>query len=386
MSFYSHHAIHDFLKNKDMNEIYVSFAIMAFAESLITIFVPIYLYKLGYMISSIIFYFLLVSFSFVMFSFPGARIVSRLGVKHSIFFSTFFMIAYYLGLRFIGVFPALFFVLPVLLSLRMVFFNLGFHLNYIEHSDKRLRGHELSLIYAVSMTATVIGPFIGAVIIAGYGYSLLFVLGSLLLLVSVMPLFFTKEAYEKIKFDTTGLLDMFSKKDRNLLLSFSGYAVESIIGRVLWPLFLIMLLLSIQTVGLIFSASMILSLIVFYFIAFVTDRFDRREVLKFATVFYFFAWIGRLFADTYLKVLAIDSYKNLSEKVLQIPWSAYSYDVASKRDYFKFIVQREIAFNLTRCIVLPVLMLLFYLDFYPFVISFVLASLFSLLYVFLIRS
>ena len=48
-----------------------------------------------------------------------------------------------------------------------------------------------------------------------------------------------------------------------------------------------------------------------------------------------------------------------------------------------FIVTREIIFNLSRIVFLPLLMLVFYLNFHPFIISFILAALFSLLYPFL---
>jgi len=54
---------------------------MTFADSLINIFVPIYLYQLNYPIYSIIFFYFLVSLSFVIFSYPGAKIVSKIGVK-----------------------------------------------------------------------------------------------------------------------------------------------------------------------------------------------------------------------------------------------------------------------------------------------------------------
>ncbi|MBW6451116.1 MAG: MFS transporter [DPANN group archaeon] len=386
MSFYSHHAIHDFFKNKDMDEIYLSFSIMSFAESLISIFVPIYLYNLGFSIVSIIFYFFMISVSFVVFSFMGARFISRFGVKHSIFVSTFFLVSYYFGLQYIVVFPLLFYILPILFSLRMILFNFGFHLNYVEHSSKGKRGRELALIYMLSMISSVCAPFIGAIIIGLFGYSPLFVFGSIILIISVFPLFMTKDSYEKVHFENLGLLGLISSvTDRNMLLSFSGYAIESIIGRVIWPIFLIILMLDIESVGLVFSASLVFSLFLFYFIGVMTDHFDKRKVLKFATIFYFIGWIGRIFVNTPFKVFIVDSYKNFSEKVLIIPWSAYLYDVAVKRDYFKFIVQREIIYNLSRCVFMPILMVIFYFEFYPFILSFIIASIFSLFYIFLVK-
>ncbi len=65
---------------------------------------------------------------------------------------------------------------------------------------------------------------------------------------------------------------------------------------------------------------------------------------------YSLGWVGRIFADSYKKLLLINSYKNLSTKLLHIPWSAYSYELALKKELFSFIISGEINFNLARII------------------------------------
>ena len=176
---------------------------------------------------------------------------------------------------------------------------------------------------------------------------------------------------------------IFSKKEKGALISFSGYAIESVIGRTIWPIFLITILITLSKTGIIITLSMVISLLVFYFVGKITDKYNKTKLLKFGTLLYFFAWVGRVFADSTLKIFVIDSYKNISEKVLHIPWSAKSYDLAQKRGYFRFLVGREIIFNLSRVILMPILILVFFINVYPFVISFMIAALFSLGYVFL---
>jgi len=130
------------------------------------------------------------------------------------------------------------------------------------------------------------------------------------------------------------------KKHMPKILSFSGYAIESIIDRVIWPIFLINLLLTTEKVGFIVTMSFVLSISAFYFIGKLADKHDKAKLLKIGTALYFFGWIARLFANNSLKVVLVDSYKNLSSKILQIPWSAKSYDIAAKENYFNFIVGR----------------------------------------------
>ncbi|MBI5076827.1 hypothetical protein HZB94_00380 [Candidatus Falkowbacteria bacterium] len=97
MSHLSHAHLFHFFHNKELNRFYVAIAIFTFGEGLISIFVPIYLFQIGYQVYSIIFFYFLSSFSFVLFSFWGAKIVARVGAKHSILISLPFFFAVLFG-------------------------------------------------------------------------------------------------------------------------------------------------------------------------------------------------------------------------------------------------------------------------------------------------
>ena len=372
-------------KKKELNQFYSSMFIMTFAESLINIFVPIYLYKLGYPIYLVLFFYFLVSLYFILLAFPGAKIVSKIGEKHAILYSTPLAIFYYLGLIYIDKSVALFFILPLISSSRMILFNYGFHLNFVKNSHKKKRGQELAFFGIIILVATAISPYLGS-LLASINFQIAFAVSSALIILGTTPLFFTKDKTEKMNFNFKGLIKNTTIKfNRGSIISFSGYAIESIIGRTIWPIFLIILLGTISKTGLIISTSLIISLITFKFLGRLTDRVDKIKLLKIATTLYFFGWIGRIFANTSTKVLFIDSYKNLSEKFIKLPWEAHSYDLAKRNGYFEFIVSREIIFNLPRLIILPILILIFLINFHPFLISFLIASFSSLGYRFLER-
>jgi MFS family permease len=372
-----------FFKNKEFNQLYLAMFGMTLGESLINVFVPIYLFKLGFPIYQILFFYFLVSLFFVLFSYGGVWVVSKAGEKHAILISTPFLVVYYLGLVFLEELPWLFFLLPLLLALRMILFNYGYHLNFINHSERSRRGRELAFLGIITSLATILAPYLGS-LLAGFSFNLAFMVSSGVILAGTVPLFFSSDKQDKIDFTSLELFrGVFSKKNRGNFISFSGYAIESIIGRMIWPIFIILILETIERTGLVISGSMLLSLGVFYFVGKLTDKVSRATLLKIGTVLYFFAWVGRIFANTAYKIFFIDSYKNLSEKVLHLPWAAHSYDIAKRTNYFSFIVSREIIFNLIRVGVLPILMLIFWWDFYPFIISFSLAGLFSVGYAFI---
>lgn len=373
-----------FFQNKEMNHFYLAIALMTFAEALIELFVPIYLYNQGYLVQEIIFFYFLMSLGFVAFAYPGAKVVSKIGTKKAILYSTLFLIAYYLGLRAIEEKGWLFFLLPVLLSGRMVLYNYGYHLNYLCHSERKRRGREISFIGALSMMMYILAPLAGGAVAFYLGFTALYLMGAVILVVGTIPLFLTEDGHQELKFGLKELIKgIFSKKERKNTISFSGYAIEAIIGRVIWPIFLIMVLITVEKTGLIVTLSLGLSLAAFYAVGRITDKHDKMKLLKWGTGLYILGWLGRIFANSSLKILVVDSYKNLSEKIVQIPWGAKSYELAMKKDCFRFIVGREVVFNLSRLVVLPLLMLVFYLNFYPFLISFITAAVFSAGYMFL---
>lgn len=381
----SHHINH-FLKNKEMNEMYASYGIFNFALGLISVFVPIYLYKLDYSISMILFFFFLNSLSFIIFSYTGVKIVSKIGVKHSMLLASTILIIFFIGLRFIDVYPILFFILPILRSFKMILYNYSFHLNFFRHSNKKDRGKEVSMIQASAVSASMLSPFIGGLILKFTNFPILFTIGCIILIASMIPLFLSRENYEKISFDKSNLFaGIFRKKNLSIVTSFFGYSIESWIGLIVWPIFLYTMLFNFESVGAITSLTAIFTFLMFYFIGKITDKKDKRKMLRIGTFLYFFGWLGRIFVTGFSSAFFIDSYKNITQQILFVPWSAYSYDLAAKRDYFKFIVRREVVFNLSRVLVLPILILVFYINFYPFAFAFSIAAITSLFYMSLSR-
>ena len=86
MSLFSHFHIIPFLKNKELNLFYLAITITTFVESMIGIFVPIYFYNLGYSIPLILLFFLLDALFYVIFAYPVAKVVTKIGAKHAILY------------------------------------------------------------------------------------------------------------------------------------------------------------------------------------------------------------------------------------------------------------------------------------------------------------
>lgn len=389
MSIHLHHnqQTHDFLQKKEMNEIYLSFGIQNFALGLISIFIPIFLFDLGYSIPWILFFYFLLPLNFMIFGYWGARGVAKLGIKRSMLVSIFLLFIQLIGLRYLQAWPLLFFILPTVQAFKAIFYNYSFNLNFIQHSDGKRRGKEVSSMQAIALLASLLSPFLGGLVIKFFGFNILFIIAAALLFISIIPLTLLKETYEQVNFSERNMFkEIFSSSNRPIALSFCGFAVEEWIGYVLWPIFLTVIFISTESIGAISSLTALVTFLVFYFVGKFSDRGDKRRLIKYGTFFYFTSWLGRIFASGFMSALFADTYKSITGHVLRIPWTSYTYDLAARSNYFKFIVEREIIFDISRVIVAPFIILIFIIDYHPFAISFAVAALFSLFYISLNRA
>lgn len=357
----------------------LSMFILVFGEALISLFVPIYLYNSGYQIYQIVWFSFLMAAFFVLFSYRAAKLVADIGIKHSILLSNFFTVLFYLGLIYIN--DLLFVLLPFVYGFAMLTFNYAYHTKFYLHSKKASRGKSVANMSILLLIAAAAAPYVGGHL-AEINFMYAFGFGAFLILISAIPLFLSKDNKVKLKFDSLNLANyVFSKKFRGNFLSFGGYAVESLIQRTLWPLFLIIIIGSLEKTGLVVSLSFVFSIVIYYFAGKVIDKFNRYKILKWGSILYFFSWIAKIFATSFKKILFINTYANFSQKILYLSFSAHGYDLARKNNFFEFIVAREVIFNLARVIVMPFVALIFWINYYPFVICFILASICSLSYV-----
>ena len=101
--------------NRELTELYASMAIRNFALSLIVIFEPIYLYLFfERSLPHTLIYFGLAALVTGLAAPFGAKIVARIGIKHTMLLSVPFIFIYYIGLWQINTLGIFVYLLPLL--------------------------------------------------------------------------------------------------------------------------------------------------------------------------------------------------------------------------------------------------------------------------------
>lgn len=369
-----------------MDALYVALALMSFAIGLVGIFVPVFLWKEGEPIWRILLFILLDSVYIVAIILAVLPFFRRLSDKTLMLASLPFAALYYLGLDFIKELPLLFYFLPLLHASYAIFFNTGYHINFTGASDGDYLGREIGARHLISSLTHMAAPFLGGLIIASIGFKYTFAFGAALLFFAITPLFYFPAHRASPDLSRKTIIKyLFYKPIMPFTVSGAGYAMETIIGRITWPLFLFIILGSIESLGAIISLGLLAGVFVTFYMGFLSDAGKRRKIILWSSVFLSAIWAARYFLFRPVLVSISEPLGNAVGNSLGVAWESQYYRIArSVPDGASFILSRELLYNAVRIPYMLILMVGAYF-FEPVLFlksSFVIAALVSLMFMF----
>lgn len=374
----------EFLKNRELDELYVSMAIRSFALALIDLFIPIYLLTLDYSLKSVFLFFVFTNIIQALFVFPAAKISARYGFKHSILYSVPLLIIFYLMLATLETERWPLFMIAVIGGAAYALFWLAYHVDFAKFSDQINRGKEVGFAGIVSDLFTVPGPILGGILAVWLGFPPLFLIVSVLLSLSVFPLFLSRDTYEPTPFS---FRQVFTDQKARDYLGFTGGGIEGGASLILWPIFLFTSIVSnLPLLGSIRSLLFLVSIIFAGIFSGLSD-WKRELVLRFGALANSLVAIARLAARTATHAFMIDGFYGITRSAVFIPFDAISYDRANKpgllpegrekSNLVEYIAFREIMWHLGQA---GLFMVMFFVA--DFTVGFLLGAAASLLIIF----
>lgn len=278
--------------NKELRNFNIFVFISNLSRNMIELFIPIYLYKLGFTFESIIFYYLVVSIVSLIYSVGIGIVVNYIKHKYLIIGSALiFLIMYYLMNN-----PELnnnfLIILAITYSLyRRLFWivNRYYAINVI---DKKAPGLSSGLVTISTQLAVIISSATGAIILDNNNFILLSIISFILFASSCIPLFFIKESNnEKISFKE--ILNIGKQIPRNNLFIMLLY--ESMFYLLLlFPLYLFINIKGTYSFVGIFNLLVGISSIIFIFLFSKKMDKKKRDYLSIITFILFLIFILKL--------------------------------------------------------------------------------------------
>jgi len=354
-----HHHEHfwwKFFPKKEMTEIYISVAIRAFALSLLSLFVPLYLYiELGYGLSVVLGFFIVYALVFALATPGAAKIAARIGLKHCILLSVPMHVIYYFLLYGLKSYPIPVYLVSVFFGLGNAFFWIAFHIEFAKVSDHNHRGEEVGKRQAVGLAAWLVGPLVGGVLIDWIGFGFVFVLASVLLFFSAIFLFFSKEVHIPFKFSLKDVLNREYLRDG---LVFISRGIWDISTWVLWPMFIFFILKNYTSLGILGSVFGAVTSVMVFYVGKASDKRDKRKLIRIGLVDSLTWWLRPLAASV-AQVFGFTVFSGLAYVFVQVPLMVLVYDKAQKKkeELVEFFIWREIFLCVGRVLVLLVVLL-----------------------------
>ena len=326
-----------------------------FALRLIVIFIPIYLIIVGYSIFDSLIALLVTELTSVFLAVPAAKSASKLGLKHTILYRVpfqIFLIAWlfsmpYMELMFMNVV-----IIGFIWGFSRTFYYVSINSEFVENSDRLHRGEETGFFLSLPIIVSMGSPYIGGIILEYFGFPFLFSAFILLMIVSVIPLFLTKDYKKYFKFEFKDV--SFRMGNRfNICFFFQGFLL---IGEaLLWPYYSYIVLRDPISTGLVASLS---ALGIAFFTLFVgreADKISKNKLLVLGSIGCFIIWTVRFFVATPLEFFVMSFLGGFFLVLVRIPVFAAFANKAIDGNILNHISQREIFLSLGRAAIISVI-------------------------------
>jgi hypothetical protein len=315
----------------ELSEIYASMFLRSFALSLIAIFVPVYLYKIGYSVQSILLMYVVWFASRMFFSALVTRVINSIGPKHCIAFGTVLHIAYLSMLMTIQDLHWPLLLTAVLGSLANSAFVLAFEVDFSKVKHTEHGGKELGYVQTFERIGAVLGPLAGGIIANFTDPRYTITLAIIMLCGSLIPIFMSSEPTHTHK--KMYIAGFPFKRHLRDFISASALGVENTISLIIWPLFISIYFFTTNTfakLGLVTSLGTAVALLAIYSIGRLVDDQRGRLLLNVGAISNAIVHIFRPFVTGLGQIIGLSIINEPVTAAYRIPYLKGRFDAADQ--------------------------------------------------------
>lgn len=344
---------------REIQEAYIHTFLFKLAVGLVSIFLPLYILRLGFPVETVFRFFLVYYGVFVVAAWPNAFIASKLGYRHTSLLSGPVILAFYLLLRNMD---------PVcgspVYQVAMVG-GLGFSLYWAgmnpevaerSHTGERETGH----LFSMPKLAAMVSPLAGGLMIAAYSFNILFAAAAGLIALSFIPFLLSREPQDRMELDPGTFLSMKHVDD---FLAYLLRGVASMGKKVLWPLYLAVVIEESASIGGAGGLLVLGGAITSVFLGRFTDDGKRGKVIWGGAVLTSVSYLLMSQVSSAKFAFAVSLLNGLGYTAISLPVYSRVIDRVEKKDRMEYFAFRETALSLGR--VLTVLAFLGFSALYP---------------------
>ncbi len=285
--------------HSDFWRLEIAIWLQTLAWSMIGLFVPILMLRYGYSLQAVIIYELVFYGADVPLNFLaremvlawGARVVTIIGIVSAIVYASCFHYLSFGGWRIL-------LGLAVLQGIFDAFYWVGHYYLFIESSGKpEMAGRNTGIVNAVRIFGGMLGPSFGAIILILGSQGVLLGIAAFIFALSLLPLFTLRHTRDKPKNVVTLKEFLGESREKRDYLSFALYCIHSTAEDTIWPIFIFVVLGTLNSIALLAFVVSISTIILSYVTGVVTKKSASTLILT-GSISAMAVWVLRLVIPT----------------------------------------------------------------------------------------
>lgn len=328
--------------------------------SMLGLFVPIYIYSIGASgaglaagLRLIAWYMLIQRFLMAVMTVGVAKLIGKIGFRWGVLLGSSLTVVYYFLPSVLSASFGLVAIMAVLTAFSIPFYWISRLSVLAIDGEYKSFGRETGIVTFLERGGAVLSPLAGGVIAQVLGFKMLFTVGTVIVFLSTIPLFFMKHHRRDGEVSWRGFKRWLTDKNkRHLLISFVGEGWDGFVTSYYWPLFIFLAVGSMEVLGGISSITMLFSIVMVFF---ASRWFDKKRAVGgsedermfwranglLALVRFLRAGFGSLAG-----LFSIDLVTKLTSPFYWIPFGGYMYSAGKKDKSPRFYAYREMVYSL----------------------------------------
>lgn len=322
----------------ELGELYVSNMLRAAAATVFSIFVPIYLYKLGYSVTQIAIYFIIYFLVRMVGDVLSGLATGHFGPKHTLALSHTSNIINLVCLVLLPSHPELFFISAGFNALGTSLQFIPIYTDFSKVKDVKNNGKEQGFFYMLDSIGGAIGPLLGGFVAVEYGAKYTIIASIVLYICSLIPLMMSPEPVntrQRLTFRRFPLRSVWRD-----IVSYSAKSVDTTITSTVWPLFAALVIFKENTyefIGLITTISVITAIASAHVFGKIIDDKQPLRFFRITVVIDSLTYIPRLFAASFGAAVGINIFNQLAVTGMVMSYNKGLYDAADDLPGYRIV-------------------------------------------------
>lgn len=324
---------------EEVQEIYLHRFLFRLALAAISIFLPLFIHDLSGSVFPVFWFYAIFYGTFILFVLPAALLATRIGYKKTSMLASPVIIGFYLLLRSLETMSGQVYLAAFLGGAGLVTYWIGMNAEMATGSHSDHRGQETGVFFSMPELAAVIAPLLGGGLITLYGFELLFLAVILLVVASFVPFLFSDDHYDGMD---ANLSAVFNRDHALDFATFVFNGMQSIGRRVVWPLYLAVIVTGALNIGGAGSAMALGGAVFSLLLGSFVDHHSKARIMVAGGLVTAATWVGMAFVTTPLQAVLISFVNGVIVLLPRLTLYSGVLDVAEHEDIVEYFAMREV--------------------------------------------